>query len=523
MLRCWLLAALMAAPLARGDEDSPVTRLFDTGGVSSQPLAPDAFEKLSSERQIPEDQTNHVFAGDAVLLNDKLVVVFRRQGTGPEVYAKTPGGPKLRAVLGHAADLKADRDAVGSLKIIENTPGGVALEIGMARGAQAAFRFRLTAGEAIVEIRSPDGAGFLDWRSKGRYLVVPDYFGDDMVYDVEALQARCLPAENLCLRLIDGGDALVMSVWRSREQEAWLAAGAETSGGLRPTRIRCLKDQSLWLAFLETPGLWQTSPEPGKIVVPFPAKWRATFARQNGVADSWDLDRGPAPEQSAGPHSGPWFVYPIDRSTATPLTATCPTDILRNTLGVGPCQYILACEGMAAQGDPTPNSVMGWIEKQFEQKKEKKTADDIRERLGVMTQHIAEARTRIERYSGFAAEVRKALGGKPEAEAFRPIVDDLERFAAAGLGPEFGPVPAGRIAAEVGALIGREDSLAPCRQAGERLRVIGAAQDRALARCRMSARRLKAQGLTLNVAAQPVGAELALDICRRAESILKTP
>jgi len=53
--------------------------------------------------------------------------------------------------------------------------------------------------------------------------------------------------------------------------------------------------------------------------------------------------------------------------------------------------------------------------------------------------------------------------------------------------------------------------------------VIGAAQDRALARCRMSARRLKAQGLTLNVAAQPVGAELALDICRRAESILKTP
>ena len=455
-MRVWLclLAVLLASTPTRGDEESPVTRLFDAGLVSPQPWTSAALEKLSASRQIPEDQTNGVFSGDAVLMNDKLVVVFRKQGTGAEVYAKTPGGLKPRATLGHAADLKSTADAGGSVKIIENTAGGVVLELGFKGEAASVLRFRLTAGEAIVEVDSTDGAGFIDWRSQGRYLVVPDYFGDDMVLDAKTDGGVCLPTENLCLQLIDGGEAMVMGVWRSRQQEAWLTgAGKDRDGALGPTRIRCLKDQSPWLAFLESPGLWRAAAEPGKITPPFPAKWRASFARRNGVADSWDQEAGPAPEQISGAHAGPFLVYLMDRVPATPLTVTCPTDVMRNTLGVGPCQYILACEGMGAQGDPTPNSVMGWVEKQFEQRKEKKAAGDIKERLEAMTKHVAEARTRIEGYATFATELRKTVAGKIGADSFLPMIDDLDQFSAAGLKPEFGPGPAGQIAGEVSALI----------------------------------------------------------------------
>jgi hypothetical protein len=236
------------------------------------------------------------------------------------------------------------------------------------------------------------------------------------------------------------------------------------------------------------------------------------------MADSWDMDRGPSPQQSAGDHQGPLVIYPLDRSVATPLTATCPTDVMRNTLGVGPCQYILACEGLASQGDPTPNSVMGWVEKQFEQKKEKKAADDIKERLNQMAQHIADARLRIERYADFAGEMRKLLASKPDP--FHAINDDLARFAGSGLAPESSPERARQLAGEVADLLGQENPAAACRHLGEQLRSIGSIQDSTLAKCRMAVRRLKQQARTVATSQLPE-AGLAPEVQRRAERFLQ--
>ena len=538
----WMLLTLLATPMARGDEESPVTRLVDLGTNSPMPLAPETLTKLAGARQIPEDQTNAAFAGDAVLLNDKLAVVFRTAGLGAEVYAKTAAGFKWRAEVGHSPNLSWALEPAGSLKILENTAGGVTLEETFKGLAAAILRFRLIAGEAILEVRwveSPaatpvegGGArrhlnpGFFHWQSQGRHLVIPDFFGDDMIYGAgDFRRDLCLPTENFCLQLIEGGDAMVMGVWRSREQQAWIAkARAQTEGEPVSTRVECRKDQSFWLAFIESPGLWQALPGPAQTATPFAAKWRASLSGRDNLADSWDLERGPRAEQSAHQHVGPVLVYPIDRTPATPLTATCPTDVMRNTLGVGPCQYILACEGMGAQGDPTPNSVMGWVEKQFEQKKEKKTADDIKERLELMCKHVAEARTRTERYRDFAALVRKTPKPLPSVDPGDPMARDLEQFAVAGLGDDSAPGRARELAAQVGALIGRDDSLAACRQAGEHLRVIGAVQDRALARCRMAVRRLKAQSLMQAVSPDArVNVAVAKELSILAEAILKTP
>lgn len=511
------LACLVASP-ARAQEDLPLTRLFDTVAVSAEPLAEQAVAQRNGWQEVAEDNAGHRFSGDIVLLNDRLVVVLRQLGPGPEVYSKTMGGLKQRATLGRAATVSAATTALGGFKVIENTSGAVTVEAVFKSASPAGLRFRLTAGEPIMEIQTGETGGFVDVQTKTRYVVVPDYFGDDLVYSREAFHGVGLPAENFCLNLIDGGDALVMSVWQSADQDAWLTEPAPGAAGKTcAQRIRCLKDKRIWLAFIESPGIWHAArnSDGAGWAPPFPAKWRSSLVQANGLASSWDLERGPGP----GRHEGPLVSYPLDRSAATPLTATCPTDVMRNTLGVGPCQYILACESLAAEGDPTPNSVMGWVEKQFEQKREKKAADDIQERLDQMTRHVADARSKIERYAAFAVRARKSL---PDQEGpYHPIVGDLARFAADGLTPASSPERARQLAGEIAQLIGQADGFAQCQRLGGELRSIGAVQDRTLAKCRMAVRRLRQRSKTVLATTQPAGAELAQEIQRLAEDLLR--
>ncbi|MBI3878455.1 MAG: hypothetical protein HY301_00105 [Verrucomicrobia bacterium] len=521
--RCLLLLiACWAAYPLHGEEETPFTRLFDTGTSSADSLGNDALATRAGWHLVPEDKVDHPFSGDAVLLNDKLAVVLRRRGRDAEVYAKSSSGMKHRATVGKLAmsSLKIEPLA---FKISENTSGAVMIEAAPMNDGTAALRYRLTTGEAILEIRPVEATGSVQVLTKARHVVVPDYFGDDMIFGREAFRGLHIPAENFSLNLLDGGDAIVMSVWQSREQDVWLdTASASNEPNLSATHIQCLQGKNIWLAFLESPGIWHAAGGPTleNWKPPFPAKWRCSFARENGVADSWDFEKGPRAEQTAGKHQGPLIVYPIDRSSATPLTATSPTDVMRNTLGVGPCQYILACEGLAAQGDPTPNSVMNWVEKQFEQKKEKKSADDIRERLEVMSEHVSHARTNLQRYAAFAGEMRKFLAGKPGADAFGPIVEDMERFVKSGTASEASPERARQLAAEVSALVGKANALAACQSLGERLRTLGAVQDGALAKCRMAVRRLKQQARTV-AANQPPDAGLAQQVQQMAEQQLR--
>jgi len=559
-LRCWspvrgllLVIGWLAGLPAGGQEETPFTRLFDTGRASAEALASESLAERPGWSLVPEDKVDHQFAGDAVMLNDKLTVVLRKRGSGAEVYAKAANRRVHRATVGPVGSESAVNEAATTLKIIENTSGAVTVEAGFAGSGAGALRLRLTTGEAILEIRSGDGPKAVNVLTRALQVVVPDYFGDDVVIETAAPSPQpspplgkreaepnarpspplgeregargklYLPAENLCLNLLAGGDAIVMCVWESPQQEAWLAGAEGAKGtGLCSCAIQCLKGKRIWLAFLEAPGIWHARSASAKDdwKPPFPAKWRCSLVRENGVADSWDREAGPGPEQVGTRQAGFLVVYPLDRSAATPLTAICPTDVMRNTLGVGPCQYILAVEGMSAQGDPTPKNVMNWVEKQFELKKDKQAAADISQRLEQMTRHVGEARARIERYRQAAERLRQLLAGQPRAEPLRVILGDLDRFAAAGLAPTASPEQAKQLAAGVTALIGKDDALASCRRLGEQLRSLGAVQDATLARCRMAIRRLKQEARAL-AANQPEAASLGHQVQGLAEEILQ--
>ncbi|MBN2505390.1 MAG: hypothetical protein JXQ71_01715 [Verrucomicrobia bacterium] len=543
----WILAGLAILPSAAQD-DTPFTRLFDTRIASSQPRPQPSAAQPPHASLVAEEILDHAFTGDALLRNDTIAVVLRPRGPGADVFAITPAGWQHRALVRLAP--------IASLKIVENNAGTVALSATTPAPAQATLTFRLTAGEPMLEIQPGQGATFVHLESAARHVVVPDYFGDDMVITADdgspqgqhramsapdapgAKALLCLPAENLLLNLLDGGDAILMAVWQSNEQDVWLTPpGGAPAGPTRSThaeprpparkpppsvsqRIRCRSGNRIWLALLEGRNLWHASvPRDSRPwQPPFPAKWRCSRPRANGVAESWDC------QLMTTAAAGPLVVYPIDRAPATPLTVLCPTDVLRNTLGVGPCQYILACEGLSAQGDPTPHSVMTWIEQQFAAGKAQQASDDIRDRLARMRQHVAAAHANLRRYAAFAARLRQHLARHPHAghtTPFLSILNDLDRCLAPGLAPSAAPEQARHWASHVAALIGQTNALPLCQHLASQLRSLGATQDRTLATSRMSTRRLRAQAQTILENAAP-GTSLASEVRRLAEQMLQT-
>jgi hypothetical protein len=554
---------------AEEEPAAPSTVLFDTRSPAPGPLPAAALGSKSGWMPVPEDNLTHRFQGDVVALNDRLIVVLRGKGGGAEVYAQTAGGPKRRVLLSPIGAADRQPGGLASVRILENNPGAVMLAATFTTSdGTCSVSYRLAAGQMIVEVRPGEGTGWLAIRGEARYVVVPDFFGNDMVFDAETLShpRLPLPAENFFLTLSDQGNAQIMCVWPSRKQGATAirspagrAPGASGAPAITGCEIEAVKDKSLWVAVLDGDKLWHeraVSAEDAKEDMilgwkpPFPAKWRADLLGGDGSARSWyfhnpDEAGGPShpccleagravlrlqrDERTAPPtwrYPAALVVYAMDRDRATPLTTFCPMDVLRNTLGVGPCQYILQTEGLAAEA--TPDSMMTWIEKQFSRKREKKEAEEIRRQLDQMVAHVRHAQARIGEYGRLAGGVRRLCdagagrGGDAAAAAgLGRIAAGLEQTAAAAGNPS----PADRVAglaAQIAGLIGKADALAECKRLGAAVRAIGAAQDATLSNCRMAVRWLR-QSATMTAAEDPRGAELARAVQARAEQFLAGP
>jgi hypothetical protein len=548
-----LLGGREAARAAPFRPRAPFTYLFDTGSSSPAALSGRSLAAMSNWTLVPEDDLAHRFQGDVILLNDKLTVVLRVHGPGVEIYCPTAAGLKPRAVLVPLPATGRKITGLASVKTVENNPGAVTLlaTFATAGGDHASATLRLTTGRSMIEIRPGSATDRLVVWDRPAYVVVPSFFGNDMVFGPERFQCsrHGLPAENFFLNLVAGGEAMVMCVWKSNRRWADVLLlekdGRREIGGCE---IQCARDEPLWVAFMEGPDIWRhqtgrlSADEKGPAILagrrPFEAKWRVDLLQPGGFAAALDLEGQRQPDDQAvrqiramtegmAPTGIPSVLtYPIDRTRATPLTAFCPTDVLRDTLGVGPCQYILQTEGLASETNPTPANVMDWVEKQFERGKTQEAAQQIRSLLGQMTQHVALAQKKIRRYRQFGHEILllctaagedKAPPGNPDSLGFTAA----EVETCGDLMPSrFQDAAAGEVSREIIALIGKENSLAECHKLAERVREIGAAQDKALSDCRMAVRWLR-QKARRSLVADAGRAELAREVFARAERMLK--
>ncbi len=560
--------SLATCHVAAGDEhqpEIPFARLFDVGSASPRPLPPETISAKTGWTLLVEDDLTHRFGGDVALRNNRLTIVLRRNGPGAEVYSHASQGPRLRAVLMVLPTTGRAVKRVSAVRILENNPGAVMVnaEFETATGSHSSMKLRLTTGQPIVEIRPGDGADRMVVRNRPHRLIVPDFFGDDMVFGPEAFDCarHGLPTENLLLHLLGDANAVVMCVWKSGEQRAdallvqedgrWQFDGCE---------IQCAKDQPIWIAAMEGSGLWHERKILRTTTVqdvvldwmpPFSARWRADLVREGGVTESCDFgdagrpsgwcrldgDRAvvdvPSPSsppttQTGKPAPVQVVVYPIDRSRTTPLAALTPTDVLRNTLGVGPCQYILQTEGLASDASPTPDQAMDWIEKQFKRKKEEEATAQIGDLLVQMVEHVARAQARIEQYAEFARAIRALCDtetlDEPDqqtSESLGLIAKDLEQIADGSQRDEAPAKRAEHLADEVIALIGQENAFEKFGPPSSAIRQIGAVQDRSLSKYRMTVRWLKEKA-RMQILTNGDNAELAKNVWTRARRFLQT-
>jgi len=522
-------------------EDSPFTYLVDTGKTAANPLVQEDFTAKIGWQVLGEDDLQHQFAGDAVILNDKLAVVIRRQARAAEVYARGEKSWKQRAVLTIRTADNALAVRLADIKTIENNPGAVMLQLDYAteKDDKITVAYRLTTGQVYLEVQPGAGMGNLCTRIDSSYLVVPDFFGDDMVWGAESFDGEKigLPAENYFLHLLADRAGLVMAVWEADGIDAaGVLARQNGKNNISGSEIGCAKDKRIWLAFIEDKNIWYEQNIPGhqqdenlklNWQAPFPAKWRADFLGKGNFSQSWNFSGTDDEETSASAAGGSGccrldnnqayinlsqlsmgnshayttvIVYPLDRSRATDLTMFCPIDIMRNTLGVGPCQYILEKENLGAQLHPTPDQVVSWVEKQFEKKKEKALAGEIKSRFEQMLDHIDRARARIGEYRDFAGQVRNLTepiaGDQKIAEAVKALqetADQMEKTIAGMTDEAKNPQAARQLADKITALIGKDNVLRDCRQWGSKLKAIGAAQDKTISQCRMAVKWLRQQ------------------------------
>lgn len=621
---CFVLLVGAGFFIVHGDEfalgESPFTVLIDTRTESTDPLTQESFAHRGSWSLVPPDTTDYEFTGDAVLTNDRLSAVVRKQGRGIELYAFGENGPSLRAVLVPTGG--DPLHPVQSVVIRKNAEDGVELGVVCSTDGASGLSLELALGQIHVKTQSLGATGGVRVEAPCRFAVMPDFFADDIVLDALSIPLDRVeqPSENLFVQMVADGNAMVMSVWENRNQDVTVnLSGATDMRTLDSVEIAYGSGDAVWVALLDEPGIWHerdvTESDLGVELplewrAPYEAIWRVDWHRTDGLTDSWEMvveqEDGSftkpdlfeeIPEDwagqdwwsSSGPrarwntvlgrylypawfdkqgtaylqplkqifnwstsdegafhplpkHSlwvGPALIFPVDRTAATPLDRFSITDVVRNTLGVGPCQYILDVEGQKArfQGRPTcdtrdllndiyanRNSVQSNAE--FRREEVVQIVDDvltfirlIRSRIEAYRQFGQEMQTYLEQQKQLHPELGDFLDSMSQAnsgiaQAIANREDGIQSIAyAEGLARKFhedvldynGP-----------------DALDRCKAITEGWVHMGDNQDELVAECRVAVKVLRQRAIVASLT-EPAANGIAREIRERTQAVLRSP
>ena len=565
-------------------------RLFDTGKPSPKPLDPAALTRRTGWTQVPEGQLPRRFSGDAVVMNNRLALVLRRGSRSAELYSLR-GEPRLRASLSPVGDAPAAR-LVG-VRAVRNEMSGVALDATFETkdGRRLAIWCRLTMGQPFVHTVGAAGVKALRVAAPCRFVVLPDFFADDIVADATSLPVAeaDLPSENFLLHFVGEGDAIVMTVSKSRGNDIRITlAGTGDQRRIQTSTIQYGDDRAIWVAILDGPGTWHVRniqpSDKGKIIrlgwrMPYQAAWRVDWRQDNGLTDSWEMaieKRGGGylrpgwfgPPRSLPPNrkrwttvlgrflypcwvdkrgqgylqplarvvrfEGPALLYPINRTASTPLEEFTVVDIVRATLGVGPCEYILDVESHkeAYKGRATcaTRDLLRGIYKAGQQKRRRAQVEQALVDVLTFIRHI---RSRIETYVAFAHEILGYLAeqkrahpeladGIAQLEALAKEIDQrVERRRAKIKTPEV----AARLVEEFKRTVldyEGPDAYERCKRITAAWVEIGGNQDELVGECRMVVKRLR-QRAGLLMALDPRMRPIATEVRRRTQKVLRNP
>jgi hypothetical protein len=576
-----LLAVILCLPsmgtsLAAGEEAVSRTVLWDTRGVADGGDVD--FGARKNWEQVPPAATEHPLAGDVVVENERIAVIFCRRSAGPLVCPKpVPGQVQDRCRLVAVSPGGEQGTSLDRIEIRKNDEDRVALEVSSRTpsGQEIRIAYSLVRGHVFIEAKPLANAARIRVEAPTRFAVIPDFFGADMVFDPRAYSQPTLiiPPENFVLDLLEGESTIVMSVWPTGDQEARLfLAGAKEDRRIGATEIS-FDAKSVYVAILHAPGIWHErrlqEPYADRDIAlgwqrPFQAKWRANLCAQRR-SDSWDFqDRrsdtwmylyqemvwpcwfdGPSgfvrlSRRFIGVKGAMEFVlvYPSDRKKDTPLAAFTPVDIVRDTLGVGPCEYVLDREGLQGRSANTGrrNFARGVcdtttpIEYLFISGIETRESalighllDDILADIGAINARVLEYRRFGRKLGELGAAMRR------ESAPATPLLDEAEKTAK-GIEALYqeklpiikNPERAAEVGRRIRELASRSDpeNLGECKTLTRELRDIAGTQHRMTGDYRVMVKRLR-QEAGIQGAEDPATAKMAEKIRKLGGQILR--
>jgi hypothetical protein len=467
----WLAVAALAAAEARcGD---PRVLVWDTGKSCSADNV-DLGHRALWRLVAPDAPPGYAFQGDAVIENDRLQVLCATRCGPPRVYSKTGAGQASARMSLLPLNAQGEPCAtITAMKIVDNGPEEAVLELS-ARGPGAGAvrtRIALGAGRSFVELRPVENAAALRLVAPARWTVIPDFFGDDMLFDAQRAPGQRLfvPAENILLNFTGDGNTILMSVWPAGDQEVQALLGGEKKDRLFAAMEITFDRKSLYFAVIDSPGIWHAvtlddgSWSARDVAIgwqkPFEARWRGDV-RLPGHTDSWEIESRRSENRVVAPfgqivwpfwfdrrramvrlvrpdYLGVALIYPLERRQNTPLALFTPVDILHETLGTGPCEYILDREGV---GTRTPGGsrhlvstgvchTTGNIQHFFERGLECREQKIIQDMADDVQAFNVTVRQRLEEYRAFAGRLaqlgREERGRNP---AVGPVAQRAERL-----------------------------------------------------------------------------------------------
>jgi hypothetical protein len=362
------------------------------------------------------------------------------------------------------------------------------------KGTELAAKFRLKRGDIHVQVEPGDGAGKLRVESPGRFVILPDFFADDINIDATRLPLDSveLPSENFVLHPTAGGDALTMCVFENRTQDVKV-----TLAGKGPERVITgseigFEKKKVWIAVMDAPQIWHSrdiaAADTNKIIdlkwrMPFPAQWRVDFTRAGDLTNSWEMllqEQGyttyvrqhwlgknsdgtdyevfaanrvhwntvlgsypyPCWSDSEGngylqpiknkflKFEGPTLIYPIHRVRETPQNAFTVVDVMRATLGVGPCEHILDVQSHVDvyKGQATCG-VRDILTPIYAKGQQKRRRDEINKTLDDGLIFVKHIRGRIEDYVAFGKKTRAYLAEERKKHPdLADFIDEMDRL-----------------------------------------------------------------------------------------------
>lgn len=516
----------------------------------------------------------YAFEGDAVVENAYFTVAFYSKKGRAVVYSKADSASKKFEVA--PLVLKTASATIAACRILQNTGNEAALEVSFSDGTRAGnvsavFSFDNT---RVISVRPAESFKGISIFSPMEYGVVPDFVGDDLVYSPEqypAINVLSIPSENLFMGLLAGQDGVLAVTWPKGKQQTRLVLGSARQDGRLIERVDFDNDgQGVYLALLETPGIWHKEELKPTYLErdiasswkrPFPAKWttqlyeagiRTTFAFRESKDKIWRGVTGhytyPVWFSGQGafyrlskkiPPKGESIVYFVEGKN-TPASVSTPVDIMKATLGRQACEAILDLPGRKLRTHHRRGSVgirractcggTEAIQTVFEtgQEVERKeyVAEAVDDMIYFVTHHVA----RIDEYRAFADDMIEFLDatGKSAAD-LKPFLDDMRAIVQ--------EIPqqytrhrenmktlayASDLARKTKALTQRKSpgNLPTYLELGKQWRAMGGAQDNVIARYHSVTRKLS-QEAGYRCVGQPEAVEIAQEIRRRCRQCLR--